>query len=58
MSYENLVGTVLGHYELRGLLGVGGMGAVYRAYESSLNREVAVKVLRCPEMQTPSGSTI
>ncbi len=45
MSIENLSGQTLGQYELRDLLGEGGMGAVYRGYESSLKRLVAVKVL-------------
>ncbi|MCC6565495.1 MAG: protein kinase [Chloroflexi bacterium] len=42
---NDLVGQTLGKYELRALLGRGGMGAVYRAYDHSLQREVAVKVI-------------
>ena len=38
-------GTRLGPYEIRGSLGAGGMGEVYRASDTKLKREVAIKVL-------------
>ncbi len=38
-------GTKLGSFEISGLLGVGGMGEVYRARDTKLGREVAIKVL-------------
>ena len=43
-------GTRLGNYEVSGLLGVGGMGEVYRAVHSRLRRTVALKIL--PESLT------
>ncbi len=41
-------GNKLGPYEILAPLGAGGMGEVYRARDTRLNRDVAIKVL--PEM--------
>ena len=38
-------GTKLGPYEITGAIGAGGMGEVYRAHDSKLGRDVAIKVL-------------
>src|SRR5262252_2227250 len=38
-------GTRLGPYEITSAIGAGGMGEVYRAMDTSLGREVAIKVL-------------
>jgi serine/threonine protein kinase len=39
------IGTKLGRYEVRSQLGAGGMGEVYRARDTQLGRDVAIKVL-------------
>jgi serine/threonine protein kinase len=38
-------GTILGQYEIRSPIGAGGMGEVYRAHDTRLDRDVAIKVL-------------
>ena len=42
---SELIGRRIGPYEIRDEIGHGGMASVYRAYQSSLNRYVAIKVL-------------
>src|SRR6266581_4223755 len=39
------IGTQLGSYEITSLIGKGGMGEVYRARDTKLKREVAIKLL-------------
>ncbi|CAJ1494455.1 serine/threonine-protein kinase [[Mycobacterium] burgundiense] len=48
------VGTRFGPYELRSLIGVGGMGEVYRAYDTVRERMVAVKLLRAELAADPN----
>src|SRR4029453_12690155 len=38
-------GTKLGRYEIRSKIGAGGMGEVYRAHDTTLDRRVALKIL-------------
>lgn len=42
---RSMFGRMLGHYEIVAFLGAGGMGEVYRARDSRIGRDVAIKVL-------------
>ena len=49
----SLVGRQLGPHRILSLLGIGGMGEVYRAHDSTLARDVAIKILPSPFTADP-----
>src|SRR5262245_53509752 len=53
---SSLAGRKLGAYQVLELLGVGGMGEVYRAHDTKLGREVAIKILPAAFVKDPDRS--
>jgi len=48
-----MIGKTLNHYEITAKIGEGGMGEVYRARDTKLNREIALKILPADMARDP-----
>ena len=52
-----MTGFALGHYTIKERIGIGGMGEVYRAHDSTLRRDVAIKILPAHFVADPERRT-
>src|SRR5258707_6130575 len=50
---SGLIGQHLGQYEIVSILGRGGMATVYRAHQASINRDVAIKIIKSDLAESP-----
>jgi WD40 repeat protein/tRNA A-37 threonylcarbamoyl transferase component Bud32 len=50
---EELLGSHIGKYEIKEVLGSGAMGKVYKAYHPALQRDVAIKIIRSEILDDP-----
>ncbi len=51
---DRLIGQVIDNFEIKKVIGKGGMGVVYRAYHPALQKSAALKVMR-PQLASQSG---
>jgi WD40 repeat protein/serine/threonine protein kinase len=52
--FQDLTGKVIKGYEIRQLIGNGGFGAVYKAYQPAVERDVAIKVILPEHANNPN----